>query len=157
MTLALAEPDDFTLIIPKFSTNFNFEIYGQGVLRNGNFENSLIEKNNLVKDYFKKSVYSTYLNLGRPVFRIKNICSSKESPKIFVIMDSYLKVVIPFLACVSREIIAVDPGKRNGEIHFDGSIKKFILKEKPDFVLLSYNVATFDKDSKVIDNFTTFH
>jgi hypothetical protein len=158
VTLALAQPDDFTLITPKFTTNFNFEIYSRGIIKKGSFVDSLIDKNNLVNDYYNRDVYSTYLSYGRPVFRIQNLNIAHKTPKLLIIMDSYLKVVLPFLACVFKEIVAIDANKRVGEPHFDGSIKKFINKEKPDFVLLSYNAGTFnDKDSKIIEFFSSFY
>ena len=144
VSLSLAKPEDFTLIIPKFVTNFYYEAYSRGIKRKGPFEISLLDIKNLEKNYYEKNTYSTYLGFATPVVRIKNLKQNKN--KILIIKDSFIHVVAPFLSCVCKEIILLET--RKSQNHFDGDIIKFIEKEKPNVVLKMYNCQLFEPVSE---------
>ena len=145
VSLSIAEPDDFTLITPNFETNCSYEAYCYDKKRNGKFEKSLLELKYLKKDYYNNDTYATYLEASSPVVRIINKLTTNKN-KIMIIKDSFVGVIAPFLACVTKEILLVDIRKDPNT--FDGSIKKLIQKEKPDIVLILYHCGVFDPANK---------
>ena len=71
-----------------------------------------------------------------------------------IIKDSFIGVITPFLACVTKEILLVE--RRTFTFRFNGSVKKLIEKEKPDIVLCLYYTGEFYPDNKnrvMISNF----
>ena len=137
VTLSLAEPEDFTLITPNFDTNFYFEAYCRDIKRKGNFNEALLEHKFLKRNYYEISNYAAYLGEENSVIRITNLNKYKEI-KVLFIKDSFIKVVAPFLACITKELLLVDIRKGRKNI-FNGNIYKLIEKEKPDIVLYLYS------------------
>ena len=141
VTLSLADPEDFTVITPKFNTDFKLEVYCRDIIKEGNFEKSLLSPNFLLKNYYEINNLSTYLGYITPLARIHNNLTTNNS-KIMFIKDSFICVVAPFLSCITNEIVLVE--KRVTQCHFDGSIKKLIKKEKPNIVLILYHCGVFN-------------
>ncbi len=142
-SLSIAEPDDFTLITPKFETDFSYEAYNHGIKKTGKFENSLLSLQELKGDYYNANPYGVYSQ--SQVARFINKLTANKN-KIMIIKDSFVGVIAPFLACVTKEILLVDI--RKDPDTFDGSIKKLIQKEKPDIVLILYHCGVFDPANK---------
>ena len=153
VTLSLAEPEDITVITPKFETDFKFEVFCWDIKKEGSFEKSLLATENLEKDYYNINNYATYLGKIPSIVKINNKTNMGKS-KILIIKDSFIHVVAPFLACVTKDIVLVE--FRPYLASFDGSIKKFIEKEKPDVVLVFYHSGLFNpnsSDRKYLFNF----
>ena len=152
VTLSFAEPEDFTLITPKFDTNFYFEAYCRDIKKEGPFEKSLLELKNLEKNYYEINTYGTYLGANNPVVKIMNK-NQNNKKKLLIIQDSFICVLAPFLANVFEEILLVDVRRK---IYFNGSIKKLIKDYKPDIVLIIYHSGVFNPKSEhrpLISNF----
>lgn len=154
VTLSMAEPEDITVITPKFESDFSFESYCNDIVRNGPFEDSILVQSFLNVDYYAISNYSVYLGTTGSVARIINKRLS-NGPKIVMLRDSYAVVVAPFLAFLARELVIVDVRVRQGN-YFNGSIKKFVKKENPDLVIACYSCSGFnpkESDRASISNF----
>lgn len=141
-TLALAKPEDISIITPKFPTDFTYEIPFRELKRKGSYNESLLDYTQLSKDYYNKDSFDAYICHDTPVVRIINKNTS-SGIRILIVKDSFAKVVVPFLACLVKEIIMVDVRGRQ-KYHFNGSIKQLIEETQPNLVLLMYNVRMFD-------------
>ena len=156
ISLALAKPEDFSLITPKFQTNFHYEAYCRDITRKGEFKESLLDTNKLSeKDFYKQDTYMTYLGCDCPVVRIINNLTTSNL-KILIINDSFICVTAPFLACLIKEIVLVDFRPNRGK-YFNGSIKKLIEKEKPNIVFIHYSVEEFDPKFETRSYLHTFY
>lgn len=148
VTLALAEPEDFTLVYPNFETSFDFPLL-HGVseadlspdqLRqlsavwereralNGSFEMffdySMLEPD----DYYEKVAYFTYVdNVHDLVYTHNNLNQSGTS--VLFLTDSYARTTAPFFA------LGVTDTKRIRPDAFGGSWRTFFEEEKPDVVV----------------------
>ena len=141
VTLSFAEPEDFTVITPKFNTYFYYEVYCRDIKRNGNFKESLLNLEQINnKDFYKEDCYGYYLGYTGPVAKIDNKLSKNET-KILIIDDSFSLVTVPFLALTAKQTYMFDIRKNKN--HFNGSIYKFIDKHKPNVVLILYSVHSF--------------
>lgn len=113
--------DDFTLIYPKFKTDFSFffKNYDYEFSTEGRFEYSLLNMgpwNYEGNPYDKENdKYETYLygNLG--FVRITNQ-QNTDGPKVLIVKDSYMVPVAAFLANVCSEVFVVDPRYYEGSI-----------------------------------------
>ena len=145
VTLSFAEPEDFTVITPKFNTDFKLEVYCRDIIKEGNFEKSLLSPDFLLKNYYEINNLSTYLGYITPLARIQNNLTTNNN-KIMFIKDSFICVVAPFISCATKELLLVE--RRVSQWHFDGSIKKLIEKEKPNTVLILYHCGLLSSSSK---------
>lgn len=141
LSLSLTEPEDFTVITPKYETDFEFEVYCRGIKKSGPFETALLDSSNLSRDYYNITTYNTYLGFDDPVVRITNKKTDSKT-RILLIKDSYAMVVAPFLALEAKEVYLVDVRKDQIK-YFDGSLKKLIKHLKPDIAACLYNVSNF--------------
>lgn len=155
VSLSLAEPEDFTIITPKFDTNINLEVYCRGVKKEGTFKDSLLNIDYLKDDFYTGSKIATYLGKITPIARITNK-KITDKYKILIIKDSYIHFVAPFLSCLTNEILMIDLRKHQFNNAFDGSIYKLIEKEKPNIVLIMYNCGCFNPKMNERDNFHNF-
>lgn len=151
VSLTLAGPEDFTLITPKFDTYFEFEAYCRDIKRHGTFEEALIDKSVINNDYYNSDLYTAYFGVELPVLRVINR-KAANNIKLLCIKDSYSRVVLPFLACLVKEIVIVDV-RRDQFLHFDGSVRKLIAKENPDTVLMMYSCCIFNRPESLSFNF----
>ena len=139
VTLANAKPEDFCLLFPRRYTNFHYEVKNKKIDANGDFS---IFYNT---DYFKKrnfygpSVYNAYIYGDQPLEIIENNLADNDE-RVLVVHDSYGDVVVPFLALGVRRVDSIDMR------YFNGSLKTYIKKERPDVVVaLYYSSSMIDK------------
>ena len=155
VTLSLAEPEDFTVITPKFRTDFSLEVYCRDIKKEGSFDKTLIFTEFLKKDYYIINNLRSYLGQYAPVTRIINN-NIKNNKKILFITDSFIHVVAPFVACTSNQVMLVDV-RPSQTIFFDGSLKKLIELEKPDVAIIFCHCGIFfsgkSEDRKYLYNF----
>ena len=139
VTLANAKPEDFYLFFPNYASSFHYEIKDKRIDADGDF--SILYD----MDYFNKrnlygpSVYNAYIYGDQPLEKIENKLS-KNDKHILVVHDSFGDVVVPFLALGVRRVDSID--LRN----FNGSLKSYIERERPDIVVvLYYSGSIYDK------------
>ena len=131
--------DDFTIMYPKFRTNFEFSIGFDSLEENqfsGLFEDVFISSYilNRVSDPYNAQTdkYFSYLMGNQSIAHIKNL-NNPEGLKVVFIKDSMVVPVISFFANVCSEIHFVDPR------YYSGDIAEFINSlEGIDFVILSF-------------------
>ena len=133
--------DDFELITPKFKTDLIEEQPFKGQIRKGNFENTIIYKENLEKNYHHTSLYATY---GGGDFRLQIIKNNlnPDGKKILIIRDSFASVVTPFLSQQTSELHICDLRDFSGMIGDKINVEEYIKDTKPDYVLILYTGIT---------------
>lgn len=140
VTFNHASLEEFETVVPKFDTLFRVEVPGRGYTGTGNYEDVLINQNELEsireykKDdyYVKKAAYSSVMIENEPLAHIENLCTNNNAGKrILVIGDSFSSYSDTFLAC---DITYLDFVYLE---EFGGSIKTYICETEPDIVILA--------------------
>jgi hypothetical protein len=142
VTLAQTVPDDFILIRPAFATDFSVRIPELNLSARGDFD-VLIDHSQLdIRDYYTLSPYGAYCYGDRPVITIhNNLSNNNEGKTILLIKDSFAEVVTPFLSMGVEDLHILDLR------HFNGSLKSYIEKNRPNIVILMYNPSAIDDDA----------
>ncbi|MCY6372617.1 alginate O-acetyltransferase AlgX-related protein [Clostridium ganghwense] len=129
--------DDFSLIYPKFKTNYDFYFensFTNGTLT-GRFEESLVAINPIRKyDVYGiiSDKYFSYLYGNQPFAHIHN----KENPnglKVLFIKDSLAVPLAAFFSSVCSDVYLLDPR------YYKGDMLNFINNTELDFVFVSYS------------------
>lgn len=129
--------DDFTLIYPKFATNYNFycKTGSQEFSLNGRFEEALLTVSPFTTNKGMYSLeadkYSSYLFGNRGIVHITNK-DNPNGPKVLFVKDSYTVPLAAFLSTVCSDVYLVDPR------YYTGSIPNYINSVKTDFVFVSF-------------------
>ncbi len=135
VSLAFAEPEDFSLYTPRFDTDFTVTYYDNTSL-SGSFTNAMIDSSVLKKvDYYGSAVYSSYLYGINPIAMIENRKADNDKRVLFI-NDSFGCTVIPFFATQVRYVDTIDLR------YFNGGVKSYIEKNKPDAVVVMYYPTT---------------
>lgn len=130
--------DDFTLIYPKFATDYVYKAKtGGGKIETyGTFDQSLLCMLPFTKNRNRYDVmgdkYASYLYGNQGIAHIHN--RKGKGPKILIVKDSFMLPVASFLSTVCSDIYLVDTryyGK--SVLDYTNSIKDL------DYVLVSYN------------------
>lgn len=132
-----AGADDFTLIYPKFSTNFKY-YYDAGVYedtREGKFEYSLINPmffNDPNKYGSYSDTYATYLYGNHAFASIENK-SAPNDIKVLFIKDSFSLPMISFFANTVKQVDLLDPR------FYKEDIETFLDQNEYDYVVFGYS------------------
>ena len=147
-TLALAEPEDFTLVYPKFETSFSFPllnaVQSAGLTpEQQNEVNALDEKVRSVNggftmffdysmlksgDYYNTDTYTTYTdNVNDLVYIHNNLVTNGE--KVLFLRDSFGRSLVPFFALGVEDTLRLRPDS------FGGSLRAYFASEMPDIVV----------------------
>lgn len=141
VTLAVAEPEDYQLMIPKYDTNFSIQIPERNIEMQGGFKDTLLDYRHLQKiDYYNENCYASFMNRNDVYCKIVNHDAGIEEKKILIIKDSYSTPLIPYLALGVKEIDAIY------ESLFDGSIQTYIDETQPDMVIVMYSSTSMSSD-----------
>jgi len=131
VTLSAADPDDISIIYPKFNTRIHYEIPNLGIDEYGSFDITYDMSCINEIDYYNKNPYGAYNHADQPLIRIENELIN-DGPRVLVVHKSYTNCVLPFLAMGIKYVDSIDLR------HFDGSLQSFIQQEKPDLVIVTY-------------------
>ncbi|PJI06710.1 MULTISPECIES: DHHW family protein [Clostridium] len=129
--------DDFTLIYPKFDTNYNFYCKtGSQIFNfNGRFEDTLLTispfRTNKGTYDLEADKYSSYLFGNRGIVHVTNK-NNPNGPKVLFVKDSVTVPLAAFLSTVCSDVYLVDPR------YYTGSIPAYINSVKTDFVFVSF-------------------
>jgi len=148
--VAYSGVDDFTLIYPKFDTDYVY------CMKNGDLEmktSGKFDQALLSMKPFRFSgsqyeamadKYSSYLYGNHGVAHIKN--NQVNGPKIAIVKDSFMVPVASFLSTVCSDIYLLDTR------YYDESILEYINNKKDlDCVIVSYNPQDLTEDFFVFD------
>lgn len=129
------EVDDFTLIYPKFETNYSYENSISGDLQfTGRFEEALIATPVIRQSSqpFDTDMYGMYL-YGNPAFsHIENL-DQPEGIKVCVIKDSFAVPFSAFLSLRCNTVDLIDPR------FFEGDYYETIQAGDYDYVVLMFS------------------
>ncbi len=130
VTLTLAKPDDFSLYYPKDKYKIHYVIPDLSIDKTGNME-IMYEMSILDEGIYNRNDYGIYGYSDRPLIQIENE-SANNNHRLLLIKDSFTNAEAIFMSLAVRRIDIIDPRD------FDGSIRTFIEKEKPDMVIVQY-------------------
>ena len=145
LTLVRAKPENFTFIYPKIPTNFTLDIasrnfHGSGdfmILCNKRSFSSL--ENKEFRDY-----YNATFKLG--IRHIKNNIV-QNNKKILILHDSFCHCLSPYLSMGVKHIDTIETWTKS----FNGSIKTYVEREKPDLVLVIHTPSNLYPNSAAFD------
>ena len=122
------------MITPKFETDFTEEIPVKNSIRNGSFEDTLLYKEYLAKDYY---IFNNYITYSGGDFRLQKIINNKieNGKKILVIRSSFGCVVTPFLALHAKELHVIDTRDGDYPAGEKVNVEEYIKEIKPDYVI----------------------
>ena len=138
VSLSFADPEDISIITPKYDTDFDVTYYSSGISysKSGDFKEAFLKMSTLEKiDYYNPLVYATYLYGDHERISIDNKKAINDT-KILYIIDSFSDCVIPYFASTVKHIDVIDLR------YFNGSLESFISQNKPDMVVAAYNPST---------------
>lgn len=146
VTLALAQPEDFPILIPKYKTKILYEIPSLGIHEEGtfmlNYDMKLLNSPDYI-DYQNQNMYNVYNHGDNALIRIHNELVH-DGKRVLLVKDSFGDTLAPFLAMGVEDTAIIDLR------HFTGSLVSFIKDYKPNVVI----VLTYPGDgdySKPID------
>lgn len=137
--------DDFTLIYPKFATNYSYysKTGNQVTNLNGRFEEALLTVDPLRtnKDIYSLEAdkYSSYLFGNQGIVHVLNK-NNPNGPKVLFVKDSFTVPLAAFLSTVCSDVYLVDPR------YYTGNIPDYINSVKTDFVFLSFYPQDLTED-----------
>lgn len=132
VTLEVAQPEDISLVYPKYETLIHYVIPNLGIDEIGGFEITYDMAQIDEIDYYNKSPYSAYNHSDRPIIQIENLLTDDDT-RMLILHNSFANCEIPFLAMGVKYVDAVDLR------HFNGSIRSFIKVTDPDIVIVTYD------------------
>lgn len=138
--------DDFELIIPNFETSLTEEQPFKNEVREGTFEETVLDMSSMEKDYYGKNTYATYSGGDFRLQIMKNNLSS-NGKKILLIRDSFACVVAPFLALQTSELHICDVRNYSYYVGEKLNIEKYMKEIDPDYVLVLYSGISAFKNS----------
>ena len=131
VTLSVCNPEDISLIYPKFRTLIHYEIPNLSINEYGSFDITYDMKHIKEMNYYNKNPYAAYNHADQPLIRLENELMDK-GPQVLIIHNSFSNCVIPFLAMGIKNVDAIDLR------WFTGSLRSYISQEKPDAVIIAY-------------------
>ena len=129
--------DDFQLIVPRFATDMTEEQPFENEERHGSFEDTVIYKENLEKDLYRKNTYEAYCGGDSHLQILKNNMI-RDGKKILLLRDSFGCAVAPFLSLHTRELDICDMREAAFVSGERIDLRDFITKTKPDYVIVLY-------------------
>ena len=95
VTLVRANPEDFTMIYPKFNTLLHLETPYVNI--SGDFSSTYDMELVRKKDYYNFAPTNLYFHGRRPIMKIENLLADNDK-KLMLVFDSFSMYVLPFLA-----------------------------------------------------------
>lgn len=134
VTLSICEPDDFTLLYPKYDTKFHYCVPAEGVDAIGDYSVVYNMSQVEIRDYYNKSPYHACNYGDQALVQIENQLPT-DGHRILIIHDSFGDCLISCLALAEKNVDSLDIR------HFTGSVKTYIKTSRPDLVIVMYNAG----------------
>ena len=112
--------DDFELYYPNFSSNFNVSNYTSGIVRSGEFRDSVM--NGLKSNDYRSYWVTNYLQWPSPYYNIENKNIDKNN--ILIIMDSLGLRTAAYLSLLCNNVTILDSRYFNGVNYFENALTK---------------------------------
>ncbi|BBF45461.1 membrane protein [Lachnospiraceae bacterium KM106-2] len=142
-----AGADDFTLIYPKFATNYQFDLHvGKGMKLTGRFEEALLATpvTRQTENPFDTDMYMTYMYGNQDFAHIQNKDNKGKGLNICIIKDSFAVPFAAFSSLRCDNVYLIDPR------YYSKSIEKFINQTDLDYVIVMFS------PQDLVDEFFTF-
>jgi len=140
VTTAYCEPEDFSLLYPKFPTQMSFKIPKISVDLSGPFEVSYNLSHLKTADIYKRLCYSAFAYGDYPLVQFHNELDSSGT-RILVIKNSFADPLIQFLSLGTEYLDAIDLRQ------YESGILKFIDEKRPDAVIFLYGAEALANKS----------
>ena len=129
-----AEVDDFTLIFPKFNTNYRYENLTSDWEFTGRFEEALVASSVLWESWnaYETDLYSAYL-YGNPGFSHIGNMDNPDGIRICMIKDSFAMPFASFVSLRCGSVDLIDPRA------FEGDYAETLAEGEYDYVVLMYS------------------
>lgn len=129
VTSSYVSPEDFTIYLPKYETDFHYYSFYEKTDISGPFEKSLVDMSVFEsKDLYNVSAYGTYLYNNPELVKIDNKLSENDT-SILILGDSFKASVVPYFAPSVKTVYSMNTG-------FTGSIRSFVEQYKPELVVI---------------------
>lgn len=127
--------DDFDVITPKFETDFVETLSYRPVPRTGSFEDTMLYREYLKKDYYGMNNYAAYSGGD---FRLQTLTNTKnpDGAVIVVVRKSYGCVITPFLAIHAGQLHVIDDRDGSYPSGDKVDVPAYIAQIKPDYVIV---------------------
>lgn len=132
--------DDFSVITPKFETKFTMSIPQKNFTKSGSFEEALLFKQNLTKDYYNVNCYATYSGGDYRIQIFDNELVDEKNGKTFLILrDSFGCAFTPFFSVNADKVYSVDIRESLAPTPRIESVRDYIKEIGADYVIVIYN------------------
>lgn len=125
--------DDFTVIYPKFATNYERTYYMAGEIftEEGSFEETIFNSNYLNNDnVYANDIYSCYFDGVLIYDRVENR-NCPDGPKILWIRDSYASPLAAFTSLSASEMDMI------WSINYEDDVETLLAENEYDYVIIS--------------------
>lgn len=132
-------PDDFSIIMPKYDTNFDVKSYffKNDEVHHGDYNKMFVSRNYLSKDYMNTLTYKVYAgDIAKRMHVHNNTPLIKK--KIAILLDSYAYPISTFLCNIFEDVYTIDIRYQKDDA------LKFIKDANPDLVLALYSQFALD-------------
>ena len=129
--------DDFTLITPKFDTDYTVHTYEglNDTVTEGTFEEAILDWDYLNDPDITTNRYAIYHGDFQELRFINNL--AQNDSKVLIIKDSFGIPVYSFLSLGIKEVRAIDLRI------FCSNVAEYVNSYDPDLVILMYNADSF--------------
>jgi hypothetical protein len=144
VTLSMAEPEDYDLIVPNFNMNFRIQIPERNIDLEGDFQDTLLDYRHLESiDYYNENCYASFMNRNDATGAIQNLePTCNQGKRILFIKDSYSTPLIPYIAIGTEYVDTLY------EVRFTGSVRSYVESIRPDIVIVMYTASNVSGDGE---------
>lgn len=146
LTIAVAEPEDFTLIYPKKNINFKVSVPDIEIETTDTFRVFYDYSQVLGNiEYYDRMAYESYMYGGNALWEIENLnCSNNK--RVLIICDSFGRTFAPFFSLGVKRLDVIDLRQ------FNGSIRTYVdSNDDIDAIIIVYNPGAYSDNN--LNNF----
>lgn len=134
--------DDFTLMTPKFQTNYSFTLYNNNMnpsSKSGDFESTLIFKKHLAQPNRVRTIRDcAYFDINPPKAEITN--HNVQQGKALIIEDSFGRPFSAFMSLQFQQTDVMDLRYYKGQ-----SLTEYLKDKQYDYIIFIYNPGVFSQ------------
>ena len=138
--------DDVVVLRPGFKTKMSMEVPSRKISVKGTFEKTVMRRWKellSIEDGFVSDAYSmVYIGGLYPFVRHHNPLAPLKV-RVLLIGDSFARPVEAFLSTAVRDLVAIDPRRRNPK---HKGLADMVRQERPDIVIQLQNPSSFPAD-----------
>ena len=136
--------DGYELYLPKFETSFTLDVPSQGIHKEGNFEETFVNYENVDHYSYDYYAYYTYLKEDYDLFEIVNN-HNPEGAHVLIVRDSSAVPVSVFLANQCSELDIVDLRYTTNR-----DVRQYITDKSPDLIIYLFGSGYLGNSQAVI-------